>query len=225
MEFTKQGQVIDVGIRINIERFMQEYANQLALELDDAGKAWEQDAYKWFKGIKFAHESEKKTAKVKTEVEMIAGKVKDALPVRLVFHANTVALADSYGTGSLMVGESENPGLKYYKGKTTGSGSWNRNRRGNAIYGRSKGQYEDLFGNQRSTSGVFANKNIENMKVNVSNKIKNGRKITGYYISPSHPSHAIQIANQYFYHTFLPNACRNAAKRMNYLICIDRSDK
>ena len=124
--------------------------------------------------------------------------------------ANTYVLADSYGTGSLML--DNNPGLAAYKA----SNSWNDMRTGKAIVGRKAGSYVDIFGRKHTTSGAFAGKNIEGRKVNSSNKTKNKRRITGYYIAPTHPSYALQIAEKWLYEVYIPKMYKQTIKEMNF---------
>lgn len=125
--------------------------------------------------------------------------------------ANSYVLADSYGTGSLML--TDNPGLAEYKADKS---RWNPLRNGNAIVGRAAGSYVDIFGREHKTSGTFAGKNIEGRKVNSTNKVKKGRKITGYYIAPTHPSYALQIAEKWLYENYIPKMYTQAVKELNF---------
>lgn len=113
--------------------------------------------------------------------------------------ANTYVLADSYGTGSLML--DNNPGLAEYKK----SDKWNPERKGKAIVGRREGEYINLFGRTRTTKGTFKDKKIENMSFG-----------TKYHIAPTHPSYALQMAEQWLYKTYLPNAYKLAVKNINF---------
>ena len=112
---------------------------------------------------------------------------------------NTYVLADSYGTGSLML--DNNPGLAEYKK----SDKWNPERKGKAIVGRREGEYINLFGRARTTKGTFKGKKIENMSFG-----------TKYHIAPTHPSYALQMAEQWLYKTYLPNAYKLAVKNINF---------
>lgn len=120
--------------------------------------------------------------------------------------ANTYVLAESYGTGSFML--DDNPGLAEYKK----SKLWNPTRKGKTIVGRPKGAYTNLFGQGRTTSGVFEGKNIEGKRVYTRKK----ESERDYYISPTRPSYAIQLANNWLWKTYLPNAYKLAIKNINF---------
>lgn len=201
-----------MALYLNKEKLADELLEKLKEELKDAGKSWETDAYKYFRGIKYTYENKELKAKVNTYIE------RQSNVVIAHFEANTVALADSYGTGSLML--DDNPGLSEYRNDPK---RWNPERKGKAIVGRKKGTYTDIFGQKHKTSGTLEGINIEGRKVHLSNKIKNGKKITGYYISPNYPSRAIQIADQWFYKNYLPKAYELAVKKMDFSkILLDR---
>ena len=57
--------------------------------------------------------------------------------------ANTYVLADSYGTGSLML--SDNPGFRSYMQSIGKEGGWNPARRGKNIVGHPEGTYTDFL--------------------------------------------------------------------------------
>ena len=124
--------------------------------------------------------------------------------------ANTYVLAESYGTGSFML--SDNPGLRKYMKSIGKNGGWNPARRGKAIVGRPKGQYTNLFGQKRSTSGAFAGDNIEGKRVYTRKK----ESERDYYISPTRPSYAIQLANNWLWKTYLPRAFKNAMEKVSF---------
>ena len=113
--------------------------------------------------------------------------------------ANPAALADAYGTGSLM-NTVDNPLFKEYRN----SDLWNPARTGKTIVGRPAGSYVDIFGRPRKTSGVFKGKSMEGMKFH------------GSTIEPMPPSNSIKIADQFLFNTYLPRAIKNAEKRLNY---------
>lgn len=113
--------------------------------------------------------------------------------------ANTYVLADSYGTGSLAL--TSNPGYEEYRR----SEKWNPARTSRAIMGRPEGDYVDLFGNKKHSSGYFEGYNIEGWEMR-----------TGFEIEPVAPSYAIQMAYQWLYATYLPNAYKLAIREVNF---------
>lgn len=114
--------------------------------------------------------------------------------------ANAYVLADSYGTGSLML--DNNPGLAEYKR----SNRWNPARKGKKIVGRKSGYYTDAFGNpHRHSKGSLEGQNLENRSFG-----------TDYHIAPTHPSYAVQMAEQWLYKTYLPNAYKLAIRNVNF---------
>lgn len=192
-----------MALYLNKEKLADELLEKLKEELKDAGKSWEIDAYKYFRGIKYTYEHKELKAKVNTYIE------RQSNVVIAHFEANTVALADSYGTGSLML--DDNPGLSEYRNDPK---RWNPERKGKAIVGRKKGTYTDIFGQKHKTSGKFKGKPLENR-----GEITNRK----YFISPNNPSRAIQIADQWFYKTYLPKAYELAVKKIDFSkILLDR---
>ena len=192
-----------MALYLNKEKLADELLEKLKEELKDAGKSWETDAYKYFRGIKYTYENKELKAKVNTYIE------RQSNVVIAHFEANTVALADSYGTGSLML--DDNPGLSEYRNDPK---RWNPERKGKAIVGRKKGTYTDIFGQKHKTSGKFKGKPLEN---------RGGITNRKYFISPNNPSRAIQIADQWFYKTYLPKAYELAVKKMDFSkILLDR---
>lgn len=122
--------------------------------------------------------------------------------------ANTYVLADSYGTGSLML--SNNPGFRDYMM----SNRINPARKGKAIAGRPAGKYTDIFGREHESSGAFEGKNIEGKVVYY--RKKGTFNIKKYKIEPTHPSYALQTAEEWLYKTYLPNAYKLAVKNINF---------
>lgn len=190
----KQGLVINM-LQFKTDALIKEFLENLESELDIATRAWKEEAERSFRGIYFSHESENIRAEVDKIIE------KNAKGIIVYLKANAVALADSYGVGSLMT--SDNPGLKDYMK----SDRWNPARRGKTIVGRPIGTYTDLFGRKKSTSGKFVGKSLEN-RGNITD--------TSYYISPSNPSYALQIAENWLYKTYLPRAYKNAVNLTNF---------
>ena len=179
-----------MALKFDKNAFLKEFLNILEDELAVAFNAWETEALSKMRNIKFYKGSK---ARVSNEIErqsnIIIGYLK----------ANPVALADSYGTGSLMV--LSNPGFEEYRK----SDRWNPARTGKRIVGRPMGVYKDMFGRTHVTSGTFKGKPIENRSF--------GKK---YHIIPTPPSYAIQMANQWLYKTYLPRAYKNAAQKINF---------
>jgi len=189
-----------MALHINKEMLAKELLEKFEKELKIAGKEWESDAYKYFRGIKYTYSKKKLKAKVDTHIEILANQV------IAHFKANTIALADSYGTGSLML--DNNPGLAEYKADKK---RWNPERTGKAIVGRKKGKYEDIFGQIHTTSGKFKGQKLEN---------RGYVTYTSYYISPNYPSRAIQIADQWFYKKYLPKAYERVAAKIDIAKCL-----
>lgn len=114
--------------------------------------------------------------------------------------ANTYVLADSYGTGSLML--ADNPGYQAYRN----SDRWNKARTTNVIVGRPEGKYTDILsGKEKYSSGYMEGYNLEKVEMR-----------TGYKINPVSPSYALQMAYQWLYNTYLPKAYQNAVNKINF---------
>lgn len=196
-----------MALKFNYKKMMSDYITYFMSELDIALKAWEIEVKSGINS-NFANSfSGGKTQKiprawVNSYVEYHSKVVKGFL------EANTVVLADSYGTGSLML--EDNPGLAEYKR----SGLWNKDRKGNYITGREAGDYTDLFSRPRHTSGTFKGKILEGRKMN-----------NGFVIKPIPPSKSLQNAEMRLYKTYLPRALKNAIDKIkisNYIIEVDR---
>lgn len=195
MELLKQEQVISMALKFNVKALMNEFIKNLEIELESATDAWKIEALSKMRGIKFAHETEEIKADVDKEIR------RKANGILVYLKANGVALADSYGVGSLMT--SDNPGLQKYMS----SSSWNKARTGKTIVGRKEGYYTDMFGRRRHSSGTMEGKPLENRGYITD---------TDYYISPSNPSYALQMAEQWLYKTYLPRAYKIAVQKTNF---------
>lgn len=195
MERLKQGQVNDMALQFDEKGLIKEFLENLEIELKSATENWKVEALGKMRGIKFAHESESIKAEVDKEIERKTNKI------IVYLKANAVALADSYGVGSLMT--SDNPGLQEYMR----SESWNPARSGKQIVGRPEGNYVDVFGRRRHSSGSMEGRPLEN-RGNITD--------TDYYISPSNPSYALQMAEKWLYQTYLPRAYKLAVKNTNF---------
>ena len=191
-----------MALRFNTKAFEKDLLAKLEKNLGYAFDIWESDVYKNLKHPFFGEDIRPYVSHYfRVEGQTLMG----------FLQANTYVLADSYGTGSLML--ENNPGLAEYKADKD---RWNPVRTGKAIVGRRKGLYVDIFGRKHTTTGAFEGINIEGRKVNSSNKRKKGRKITGYYIAPTHPSYAIQIAEKWLYENYIPKMYEKTIKEINF---------
>lgn len=180
-----------MALKFDINGLTNEILNKLEEQLDYAFIAWKTEV---LSGLKhpFYGMSERPEVEyeIKKQGKIIIGYLK----------ANTYVLADSYGTGSLML--DNNPGLAEYKS----SKRWNPVRTGKRIVGRRSGYYTDAFGNpNRHSKGTMEGKNLENRNFG-----------TDYHIAPTHPSYAVQMAEEWLYKTYLPNAYKLAVQNINF---------
>lgn len=175
--------VNNMGLRLNTDKLMKELLTKLEIELTQAFSIWESEVYAKRGNNDFFDYVEVEAEVKKKSNEIVA-----------YLRANPAALADSYGTGSLML-ESNPIFSKYYKKDK----NWNPMRTGKTIVGRPRGSYINIFGEQVSTWGNAA-----------------GVKLEGYVVEPSPPSKAIEIANQWLFQTYLPNAYENAVNSINF---------
>lgn len=184
-----------MALHFNKQGLINEFLNKLEIELQSATDAWKNEALSKMRGIKFAHDTEKVKADVDKEIK------RQTEGIVVYLKANGVALADSYGVGSLMT--SDNPGLQEYMK----SNSWNPVRTGKTIVGRPEGYYTDAFGRRRHSSGNAVGVPLEN-RGNITD--------TDYYISPSNPSYALQMAEQWLMKIYLPRAYKLAVEKTNF---------
>lgn len=190
-----------MALRLNVNGLINEFLNIFEQELDDALNRWKTELFDnlkhrfYFKYAQASHE-------IHRQSKMVVAYLK----------ANPYVLADSYGTGSLML--SDNPGFrKYMMNSGSQQGQVNPARTGKAIVGRPKGRYVDMFGREHETSGAFEGKNIEGKVVY---KRKKGIFDTSEYkIEPTPPSKAIQIAEELLYKQWIPIAYNNTMRRLN----------
>ena len=166
-----------------------EILEKLEAELPAALTAWKNEVISFMNYNEF-----KKNAFLDYEIE------KEGQKVIAYLKANTYVLADSYGTGSLML--LDNPGYQEYRN----SDRWNPARKTNAIAGRPEGTYVDvLSGKQKSSSGTMEGENIEGWTM-----------MTGYTINPVAPSRAIEAGLGMFYRQHLLNAYKLAIREVNF---------
>lgn len=187
MVLTKQGQVINM-LKFDKQGLANEILKNFKNELSWVLDAWKNEVIKGMRYNEF---------KSNADLDFVIKS--NTKSVIAYLEANTYVLADSYGTGSLML--TSNPGYEAYRR----SSSWNKYRTGRAIAGREAGDYIDIFGKQHHTSGIYKGKTLE------------GRYVRGgFKIEPVAPSYAIQIAEQWLYKTYLPRAYSNAVKNTNF---------
>lgn len=181
LKFDKQGLANEILMRLEVE-------------LQSALTAWKNEVIGFMGYNEF-----KKNANLDYEIQ------EEGQKIIAYLKANTYVLADSYGTGSLML--LDNPGYQEYRN----SDRWNPARKSNAIAGRPEGAYTDvLSGKQKWSSGYMEGHNIEGWEM-----------ITGYKINPVAPSRAIEAGLGMLYRQHLPKAYELAIKKIDigkYLI-------
>lgn len=184
----KQGQVNKM-LKFDKQGLANEILMKLEIELQSALTAWKNEVIKYMGFNEF-----KRNANTDYEIK------KEGQKIIAYLKANTYVLADSYGTGSLML--LDNPGYQEYRS----SNRWNRARTSNAIAGRPAGTYIDvLSGKTKTSSGTLEGRNIEGLTM-----------ITGYKINPIAPSKAVEIALGWLYRTYLPRVYSSVVQRVNF---------
>lgn len=122
-------------------------------------------------------------ALVKTVVKEIEDKIV------LYIDGNDEFLLDNYGSGSLM--DTKNNALI---DEYIGNDNWNphRSKSDTTIRGRDAGEYTDIFGNKKTSSGSMAGDDIEGLKII--------DETTGGWIAiqPRYPSHLVEAAIEEF---------------------------
>ena len=183
-----------MSIYFDKDKLMKDYLNYFYAELSGALINWKQEV---LDGMT-SKEAKKFGPRVSFELDIYAKGVTAYLK------ANPAVLMDSYGTGSLMV--EDNPGLQAYMNRER----WNPARSGKTIVGRPEGEYIDVFGNERYSSGTHEGEPLENIKYE-----KNFR----YFAIP--PSGTLKNAKKRLFDTYLKAAYRNALRHIkfsNYII-------
>lgn len=183
----KQGQVNKM-LRFDKQGLANEILMKLEIELQSALTAWKNEVIKYMGFNEF-----KRNANTDYEIK------KEGQKIIAYLKANTYVLADSYGTGSLML--LDNPGYQAYRN----SDSWNPLRTSNTIVGRKAGHYTDIFGKEHNTSGSMAGKPLEGVTVR-----------DGYTINPVSPSRAVEIALGWLYRTYLPRVYSSVVQRVDF---------
>ena len=183
----KQGQVNKM-LKFDKQGLANEILMKLEIELQSALTAWKNEVIGFMNYNEF-----KKNANLDYEIQQ------EGKTIIAYLKANTYVLADSYGTGSLML--LDNPGYQEYRN----SDKWKNARTSNAIVGRPEGDYIDLFGRKRHSSGYMEGHNIEGWEM-----------ITGYKINPVAPSRAVEAGLGMLYRQHLPKAYELAIQKIDF---------
>ena len=176
-------------LKFDKQGLANEILTKLEEELPSALTAWKNEVIAFMNYNEF-----KKNAELDFQIEQEGQKIIAYLK------ANTYVLADSYGTGSLML--LDNPGYQEYRNDRK---RWNPLRDSNTIVGRERGHYTDIFGRGHDTSGSKAGDPLEGVQVR-----------EGYTINPVPPSRAIEAGLGMFYRQHLPNAYKLAIRKVNF---------
>lgn len=180
-----------MALKFDVNGFINEVLNELMVELKYAYTNWENEVYRYLRKPFLGYNLK---SKVDWEINRESNKIISYLK------ANTYVLADSYGTGSLML--TDNPGYQKYR---SDKNRWNPARTSRAIAGRKSGIYTDIFGRKHKTKGTFEGDNIEGKSFG-----------TAYKIKPTTPSYALQMAEEWLYKTYLPRAYKNAIEQVSF---------
>jgi hypothetical protein len=180
-----------MGLKFDKNALANEILKNLEKEFKWVFQAWENEVISKMRNSEF-----QKNADIDFELR------KESRAIIAYLKANTYVLADSYGTGSLAL--VSNPGYQAYRN----SNRWNPSRTSRAIMGRPEGDYTDVFGRKRHSSGALEGQNIEGWKLT--------RGKFTLKVEPVSPSYALQMAHQWLYKTYLPRAYSNAVKATNF---------
>ena len=141
-----------MALQFKYDKLMKDYINIFSKELKIALKAWEVEVETHIMSnfIK-KHGNPQVNSYVEETENAVIG----------FLEANPAVLADSFGTGSLM-NIIDNPDFKeYFLNKGKEEGQWNPLRHGKKIVGRPEGNYIDIFGIPRHSTGDKAGIVIE----------------------------------------------------------------
>ena len=181
-------------LKFDKQGLANEILMKLEIELQSALTAWKNEVIGFMGYNEF-----KKNANLDYEIQ------EEGQKIIAYLKANTYVLADSYGTGSLML--LDNPGYQEYRNDPK---RWNPLRTSNTIVGRELGEYDDIFGRHHRTSGSKAGYPLEGVTVR-----------EGFTINPVAPSRAIEAGLGMLYRQHLPKAYELAIKKIDigkYLI-------
>ena len=182
-----------MALKFDKTGLINEILDKLEIELKDAFKMWEAETISKMRNTDF-----KKNADFEIEMK------KETNIIIAYLRANPVVIADSYGTGSLML--DNNPNFEEYRNDKS---RWNPSRTGKPIVGRPEGEYVDIFGNKKYSKGYLEGENIEGWELVAGS----GYKIK---IEPVAPSYALQDAFTFLYNTYLPRAYKLAIQNINF---------
>lgn len=174
-------------LKFDKQGLANEILMKLEIELQSALTAWKNEVIGFMGYNEF-----KKNANLDYEIQ------EEGQKIIAYLKANTYVLADSYGTGSLML--LDNPGYQEYRN----SDRWNPLRNSNTIVGRKAGHYTDIFGREHDTSGSKAGEPLEGVTVR-----------DGYTIEPVAPSRALEAGLGMLYRQHLPKAYELAIKKVD----------
>lgn len=170
-----------MALHFDTQAMVNDFKENLNNALQARLNAWEQNTKKFMT----SEIAEKFDAEVKASSGIISNKVIAYL------EANPAALADTFGTGSLI--DESNPYFREY----FSSGLINPLRKDKRIYGRPAGRYINVLdGKPRTSSGKLAGVPMEHIA------------------KPSNPTHAIQQELEFFYASNVPEAIREAVKKL-----------
>lgn len=182
-----------MALRLDKQGLINEVLNKLEIELRDAFKIWEAETISRMRKNDF-----KKKAEFEVEIK------REANIIISYLRANPVVIADSYGTGSLMLDNI--PNFEEYRNDRS---RWNPSRNGKPIMGRPEGEYIDIFGNKKYSKGYLEGENIEGWELQAGS----GYKIK---IEPVSPSYALQDALKFLYETYLPRAYQLVVNNIDF---------
>lgn len=182
-------------LQFNTKKLTNDIIKSINNELKNGYNQWKSDLEKYMGNTYF-----KKNAR--TNYELYETYEKGIKAIGMYLTANNFVLADAFGTGSLMLDE----GLAMAKSEKE---HWNPERTGKTIVGRKSGEYTDILGNKRKTSGTKKGESVEGIKFHTRGKAE-------WEIKPVRPSKAIQIANQFLFTTFLNSVFQSVVKNTNF---------
>jgi len=188
MVLMMQGLVNSMGLKFDTEKLKKEILSVLQIELETALNQWEEEVKKNLRSDKF-----KSNATVSHQI------MKEGKSILAYLKANAYTLADTYGTGSLM--SDDNPWLAEYKA----GDYWNDQRKGKEIVGRKEGHYTDIFGNEHYSQGKLAGDPLEGHHTS-----------SGELIEAVAPSKALDIAEEWLYNQWLPQAYSRTVQKVNF---------
>lgn len=183
-------------LKININKFLKAYLNNLKKELDATIEENFREDVK-----KYVSDSSVPTS-IREGIEVgYESKLKNNAKRLIVYlKANSNALASSYGVGSLM-NTTKNPLFQeYWNSRGNEKGQVNPARTGKEIQGRPVGNYTDLFGGEHEVkTGDYTGENLEER----------------FNYHSFGPTYAIPDAEKNFFEQYVPNAIKRAIAATN----------